>query len=201
MGLFGKKPMYKYKPLERVKIDIDAVNEAFIATNPQLNRFDKKEFCEFIGETDQYRIYIYQRTVGGIDGYFLRQDKASPKKVRYLGSARKHCGVFHGKIFTIDSFSPTNRIHHPLICKDIISGTQTEMKILSDKGFREFVASMHLYCQDVVHSLEVQNDEMVLEIYRYPADAVLTSDNYQEECIYHIHIKCVNGNFVAERVF
>jgi hypothetical protein len=202
MGLFGKKPMYKYKPLERVRIDIDKVNTTFLTTNPKLSSYEAKEYCELVGETDNYRVYIYQRKVSGFDGYFLRQEKASPKKVAYLGSARKHCCIFHDKLFTINSFSLTHRTYHPLICKDINTGVQTEMKILSDKGFREFIGtSMHLYCQDVVHSLEVQNDTMILEVYRYPADSTLTKETYHEESIYYIHIKYVNGQFVVERFY
>lgn len=202
MGLFSKKPMYKYKPLERVRIDIDAVNSKFIAANPKLNSYDEKEYCELIGETGTYRVYIYQRKASGFGGYFLRQEKTHSKKVAYLGSARKHCCVFHDKIFTIDSFSPTHQVSHPLICKDINTGVQTEMKILSDKGFREFIGtSIHLYCQDVVHSLAVQNDTMTLEVYRYPADSLLTKETYHEECIYFIRIKYVNGKFSVEREF
>lgn len=202
MGLLGKKPMYKYKPLERVRINIDAVNTAFLAANQKLSSYEAKEYCELIGETDSYRVYIYQRKASGFDGYFLRQEKASPKKVAYLGSARKHCCVFHDKLFTIDSFSPTHRVYHPLICKDINTGVQTEMKILSEKGFREFIGtSMHLYCQDVVHSLKVHNDVMTLEVYRYPADSVLTKETYHEEYIYHIHIKHTDGKFTITREF
>lgn len=202
MGLFGKKPMCKYKPLERVRINIDAVNSAFLASNPKLSSYEAKEYCELIGETDSYRVYIYQRKASGFDGYFLRQEKASPKTVAYLGSARKHCCVLHDKLFTIDSFSPTHSVYHPLICKDINTGVQTEMKILSEKGFREFIGtSMHLYCQDVVHSLKVDNNVMILEVYRYPADSVLTKETYHEECIYHIHIKCLNDKFTITREF
>lgn len=202
MGLFSKKPMYKYQPLEKVRIDIDAVNSAFLATNPKLSSYEAKEFCELIGETNNYRVYVYQRKVSGFDGYFLRQEKSNPKKVAYLGSARKHCCVFHDKLFTIDSFSPTHRVYHPLICKDINTGVQTEMKVLSDKGFREFIGnSMHLYCQDVVHSLGVHNDVMTLEVYRYPADSLLTKETYHEECIYLIHIRFTGGKFTIERVF
>ena len=202
MGLFAKKEMYKYKPLERVRINIDAVNAAFLAANPKLNSYDVKEYCEFVGETNNYRIYIYQRKVSGFGGYFLRQDKASPKKVAYLGSARKHSCVFHDKLFTIDSFSATQRTNHPLICKDINTGVQTEMQILSDKGFREHIGnSMHLYCQDVVHSLDVLNDVMTLEVHRYPADSVVIKETFIEECIYKIHIKYTDGKFTVEREF
>lgn len=202
MGLFGKKPMYKYKPLERVRINIDTVNSKFLSSAPKLSSYEAKEYCELIGETEKYRIYIYQRKVSGSDGYFLRQEKAAPSKVAYLGSARRHCCVFHDKLFTIDSFSPTHRVYHPLICKDINTGVQTEIKILSDKGFREFVGtSMHLYCQDVVHSISIQNDAMVLEVYRYPADSILTRETYHEECVYSIHIKHDNGRFTATRKF
>lgn len=202
MGLFGKKAMYKYKPLERVRINIDAVNNTFLATNPKLSSYEAKEYCELVGETNNYRIYVYQRKVSGFDGYFLRQEKSSPKRVAYLGTARKHCCVFHDKLFTINSLSATNQIYHPLICKDINTGVQTELKILSEKGFHEFVGtSMHLYCQDVVHSLEVHNDVMTLEVYRYPADSILTRETYHEECIYHIHIKHDNGKFFATKEF
>ena len=202
MGLFGKKPMYKYKPLERVRIDIDKVNATFLETNPQLSSYEAKEYCELVGETDNYRVYVYQRKMSGFDGYFLRQDKTFPKKVTYLGSARKHCCVFHNKLFTINPFSLTHRVNHPLICKDINTGIQTEMKVLSDKGFREFIGnSMHLYCQDVVHSLKIEDDTMILEVYRYPADTTLTRETYHEECIYHIHIKCAGEQFSVERIF
>ena len=132
MGIFIKKSMYNYKPLERVKIDIEAVNSAFLAKEQKLSSYEAKEYCEFIGETKDYRIYIYQRTVAGSGGYFLRQEKVTPKKVAYLGKARRHCGVFYDKIFTIDSFSPTGHAYHPLICKDVNTGVQTEIKVLSE---------------------------------------------------------------------
>lgn len=200
MGLFGKKPMYEYKPMQRVRINIDKVNAKFLATNPKLKSYEEKEYCELIGETSNYRIYIYQRKAGDYDGYFLRQDKASPKKVSYLGSARKHYCVFYNKLFTINSFSPTHRVHHPLICKDINTGIQTEMNLLSDKGFREFIGtSMHFHCQDVVRSLKLQNDVMTLEIHRYPADSTLTKELFHEESIYYIHIRYIDGNFIAEK--
>ena len=202
MRLFGKKSMYDYKPLERVKIDIDKVNSKFLATNPKLDSYEAKEYCELIGETNSYRVYIYQRTVSGFDGFLLRQDKASPKKVAYLGSARKHCCVFHDKVFTINAFSPTHRVYHPLICKDINTGIQTEMNIFSDKGFHEFIGtSMHLYCQDVIHSFEIKDDTLIIEVYRYPADSVLTRETYHEESIYYIYIKYVNNQLSVERVF
>lgn len=202
MGSFWKKPMYKYKPLERVKIDIDKVNSAFLATVSELSSYEAKEYCELVGETNNYRIYIYQRKVSGFDGYFLRQDKRSPKKVVYLGSARKHCCVFHDKLFTIDPLSLTHRVYHPLICKDINTGIQTEIKLLSDKGFYEFVGtSMHLHCQDVVHSLVVKDDTMILEVYRYPAGSILTRETYHEECIYYLHIKCAGEQLSVKRVF
>lgn len=196
MGLFQKKALYKYKPLERVRLDIDKVNKQFAEANPEIRSGDPKEYCEFIGETDSYCIYAYQRKASGLGGYFLRQEKASPKKVAYLGTARKHCCVFHGKLFTIDSFSPIGNTKHPLICKDINTGVQTVMNILSDQGFYEFIGpSMHFHCQDTIHSLSLRDDTMTLEVYRYPADSVLTGDTFHEECIYYIHIKYADGEF------
>ncbi len=201
MGLFGKKPMYKHKPLERVKINIEKVNTTFLATNPELKDYETKEYCELVGETNKYNIYVYQRKVSGFDGYFLRQDKTSLKKVEYLGSARKHCCVFHDKVFTINSLSLTGRAYHPLICKDINTGEQNEMSVLSDKSYGLLVGgSLHFYCQDAVHSLEVKDDTMILEVYRYPADTTLTRETYKEEVIYFIHIKYIDGQFVVERV-
>jgi hypothetical protein len=140
--------------------------------------------------------------VSGFDGYFLRQDKASPKKVVYLGSARKHCCVFHDKLFTINSLSLTGRAYHPLICKNINTGEQTEMNVLSDKSYGLLIGgNLHFYCQDVVHSLEVKENTMILEIHRYPADTTLTKETYKEESIYFIHIKYIDGQFVVERIY
>lgn len=196
MGLFMKKALYNYKPLERVRIDIDKVNEQFAEIDPALRSREPREYCEFIGETDSYRIYAYQRKASGSGGYFLRQEKASPRRVAYLGTAHKHCCVFHGKLFTIDSFSPIGSTKHPLICKDINTGAQTVINLLSDRGFYEFIGpSMHFYCQDTIHSLSLHDDTMTLEVYRYPADAVLTGDNFHEESIYYIHIKYADGEF------
>lgn len=191
MGIFFNKPLYKYNPLERVRIDIDKVKS-----------YDEKRSCDLVGETNDYRIYIYKENGAGIGRYFLRQEKTHPKRVAYLGRARGHYCVFHDKVFTIDSFSSTGHTRHPLICKDINTGAQTEMEILSPKGFYEFIGtSMHLYCQDVVQSIEVNNDVMTLKVCRYPAEATLTKDTYHKEFVYHIHIKRPGGNFVVEKEF
>lgn len=176
MGLFSKKPIYRCELLERYRID------------------PVKDGCKLLGETEQHRIFLYKyRSNGSVTGeHLLRQEKASPKKVVYLGRAKKHYCVFHNKVFMMDrTFPHINFLHPKLCCTDIITGHQTEIDILSKETTREFVAGMvYALCQDCVESMFLQDDKVVLEVKRSESTPFT----------FHIQIGYENGEFTFTRV-
>lgn len=173
MGIFGEKEIYKYRLLERYKKGVDG--------------------CQFVGETSAYRIYtLKHQTLSNT--YFLRQEKANPKKVVYLGRAHRNICVFHNKIYSIDRMSLTGRSYHPLFCTDIETGTRTEIAVLSKKQCHVLVpGSLHFYCQDMVESIKISGDAVVIEVNRYKEGV-----NYEKEFTYYIYIRHNGSSLVIE---
>ena len=176
--LFSReKSPYKHQPLERYKGYTDG--------------------AKLFGETDQYSIHVVYKRLSDeyqIPDFFLRQDKQHPKRVVYLGKAHIYNCLFHNKILSINGTSNTGRGFHPLYCIDVETGERTEMDILSRKMYYiQTPFSLHYYCQDVVKSMEYMGDAVVLSVTRYKENA-----NNEEEFAYRIHIRNVNGRFVAE---
>ena len=181
MGLFSPKPIYKYKMLEKYKVDIEQENEEFRRTDShhRLARY------KLIGETPLYHIYSF---FDG-DNYLLRQEKANPKKVVFFGNAKTNMCIYHNKLFAIDRMNNTSRTHHPLYCTDIVTGEISELSVLSDKGC---YFAMHLHCQDLVESMSIKDDVLILEVTRYKENS-----HSDEEFKYRVCICYKDGKFTV----
>ena len=164
MGLFSKKPIYQYDILDRYNINIEKFNANASKSFPQL------DYCRLLGETNRYNIFVFRDTNIAIHKkYLLRQDKAAPKKVVYLGEAQKFNCVFQNKIFLMDYTSGHIHYLHPnLICVDIETGKREAYDILSKRNICQLSAGMGAYfSQDCIDSISVQENTLVLGIIRY----------------------------------
>lgn len=212
MQLFKRKPkkenvpvekkIWDYKILEKYEIDIEKINEIFQNADPQLKQLKRIEYCEFLGETNTYRIYIYHYPNGSYcHKYLLRQEKAHLENIVYLGSAEEHICIFHENILEISSFSPDRTTHHPLICLNIETGKKEELNILSSDGILILIGHHgHSYCQDCVKSLLVENDIVKLKVLRYKKGSWISYDpdgtkHSEIEFIYEICISYENNEF------
>lgn len=193
MGLFGKKPIYRYKMFEKYKINIEQTNASFVSSNIKLNDYDVKEYCKKIGETSKYNIYVYQQQVNGMGGYLLRQEKAAPRKVVFMGQAKNKICVYQEKVFMIDRISRVGQTYHPLFCIDVENGNKTELDILSHKECYIVRSSFHIHSQDFVESITVDDGLMIMEVSRYKEKI-----DYEKDFTYHIQIRYVSGNFVPQ---
>lgn len=178
MALFGNKPIYKYHILERYRNSIDE--------------------CSIVGETSTYRILTLKH--GYSSTYFLRQDKKNPKKVVYLGPAHNKICVYRDTIISINRMSTTNSASHPFFFTDIATGERKSIKFLSDKTCRITVSDAttirsHIYCQDMVESIKIEDEAAVAEVTRYE------EDTYLEEFTYHIRIGHNGTNFTREYIY
>ena len=170
MALFGNKPIYQYRILERYRKSIDD--------------------CTLVGETSAYRILTIKH--GYSSTYFLRQDKKNPAKVVYLGPAHNKICVYHDTIISINRISNMNSADHPFFFTDIATGERKSFKLLSDKTCRITVEDgnmlrSHFHCQDMVESIKIEDGCAVVEVTRY------FEDTYVPEFTYHIRIGH-NGN-------
>ena len=172
MGLFGQKPIYKCKILERFKIDPYVLSQ-----------------CPLVGETPIYRIYSYKADSTS-STYLLRQEKVNPKKTVYLGHAKRNMCIYYDKIFAIDRINYTSRTYHPLYCTDISTGDKHELDVLSDKGC--YIA-MHWHCQDCVEAMNVYDEAVVLDVTRYKE-----SSHYEEEMKYQVIIRREENSLTKE---
>ena len=172
MALFGKKPIYKCKSLEKYKIDTYELSQ-----------------CQMVGETAAYNIYSYKADSTS-STYLLRQEKANLKKIVYLGQAKKNMCIYYDKIFAIDRINYTSRTYHPLYCTDIATGDKIELDVLSDKGC--YIA-MHWHCQDCVETMNICNDAVVLDVTRYKE-----SSHYEEELKYRVYIRREGNSLTKE---
>ena len=170
MGMFGRKPIYKCKILEKYK-----------TTQSELSR------CEKIGETPLFNIYNYR---DGSSTYLLRQEKANHNKVVYLGQAKRNMCIYNDKIFAIDRINYNSRTYHPLYCTDILTGKISEFEVLSDKGC--YIA-MHWHCQDCVELMTLDDDTIILDVTRYKE-----SSHYEEELKYRVYLRDNGGTLVKE---
>lgn len=168
MGLFGSKPIYKCRILEKYKIDIE------------------KENCDLVGETAQYRVYCFKADSTS-STYLLRQEKLNPKKVVYLGQAKNKMCVCGNKVYAINRINYTSRTTHPLYCIDIETGESRELPVLSDKGC--YIA-MHWHCQDCVESIALEDGAVVMDVTRYKENS-----HYEEELKYRVYIRYENGKY------
>ena len=171
MGLFGSKPIYKCRILEKYKVD------------------PEKEQCGLVGETVQYRIYRFKED-GISSTYLLRQEKSNPKKVVYLGQAKENMCICGNKLFAIDRINYTSRTNHPVYCIDVDTGESIELPVLSDKGC---YFAMHWHCQDCVESISLRDDTIILAVTRYREKS-----HGEEELRYRAHIRYENGRFSKE---
>lgn len=172
MGLFGQKPIYKYKTLERFRI----------------STFELEKF-KIIGETFEFKFYLYT-TDSLSNKYILRQEKNNPKNVVYFGEAKGNMSIYHNKLFCINRINHNSRTNHPLYCIDIYTGIYTELNVLSNKGC--YIA-MHWHCQDCVESMSVINNSLILEVTRYKEES-----HYEEEMKYKILITGEGNLFTKE---
>ena len=172
MALFGNKPIYKYRILERYRKSIDE--------------------CSVVGETGDYRVLTTKH--GYSSTHFLRQDKKNPKKVVYLGPAHDKICVYHDTIISINRRSTTNNTSHPFFLTNIATGERQKIKLLSDKACRITVNDAttirtHIYCQDMVESIKFEDGTAVAEVTRY------VEDTYLKEFTYYIRIGHNGTNF------
>lgn len=182
MGLFGNKPIYKYRVLDKYKVDIDKENE-------ELRQANQNERYIYVGETDVYRIYYFRGEIAS-NTYLLRQEKAQPKKVVYLGEAKDKMCICGNKLYIINRINYTSRTHHPLYCIDIDTGEKTELTVLSDKGC--YIA-LHWHCQDCVEAISTVGNSVVLDVTRYKENS-----HYEEECKYRISVQYKDGQFTKK---
>ena len=176
MNIFGNKPLYKYRILERYRKGVAG--------------------CTPVGGNSFYCIYTIKY---GTTTYLLRQKRSQPQNVVFLGSAYKHVVVSQNTVFTINPRSNTNQIKHPLFLIDIETGSRTTCDILSSKMQRlellrpDGDLSIHSYCQDVVDSLTLECNDVVLTVDRYREDA-----NNVIDYTYHIRLRYDGNRYVPE---
>lgn len=150
MGLFKKKPIYKYKKLQRCKVNVDKTDG----------------YCELLGSTDKYNVYVYSDQKADTQKYLLRQDRAKPKKVVYMGQAKSNRCVYKDKIYMIDRYSRVGYTYHPLFGVNIEDGSIVEYDVLSRKECYVVGGSFHIHSQDFVDSLSLEDGLMEMEVTR-----------------------------------
>ena len=188
MGLFGKKPLYKYKPLEKYKVDIEKENEEFRKTDP----YHRMVKYEVVGETSKYTIYCFKADATS-EKYLLRQEKCKAKNVVFLGRAKTNMCIFNNKVFAINRINYTSRTYHPLYCIDIETGICREIEVLSNKAC--YIA-MHYHCQDCVEQLMVNNEVLIMQVTRYKE-----SSHCEEECKYQVLLQYRGDTLLKEYRF
>lgn len=199
MGLFKQKPPYSCKILERYKIDIEKTNQFYKEGRITEETFGKREYCELVAESNDYRFYSYQTYSDGSGGYILRQEKTSPKKVVYFGECKKFNCVFKGVLFQVNASGEIGRFG--ITGRNIIDGSLTRFKWLSEKSDMIVINGFgRMYSQDTVKAVRVENDKMIFEVSRCKSSSN-EADPYDREAEYILVIEYASGKFKANAIF
>lgn len=202
MGLFKQKPPYSCKILERYKIDIEKTNQFYKQGRITEESFGEREYCELVAESNDYRFYNYRTYSDGSGGYILRQEKASPKKVVYFGSCKRHNCVFRGYLFQVDArgTSGFGGEQFGITARNIIDGSKISFNWLSQKYIYSQGYRGHAPSQDAVNSVEVNGDKLIFKVTRYKSDSK-DFDEYDRNADYELIVQYVSGKFKANAIF
>ena len=199
MGLFKQKPPYSCKILERYKIDIEKTNQFYKEGRITEESFGKREYCELVAESNDYRFYSYQTYSDGSGGYILRQEKSAPKKVVYFGECKKFNCVFKGVLFQVNAAGEIGRFG--ITGRNIIDGSLTRFKWLSEKSNMIVINGFgRMYSQDTVKAVRIENDKMIFDVSRCKSSSN-EADPYDREAEYTLVVEYASGKFKANAIF
>ena len=202
MGLFKQKPPYSCKILERYKIDIEKTNQFYKQGRITEESFGEREYCELVAESNDYRFYNYRTYSDGSGGYILRQEKASPKKIVYFGTCKRHNCVFKGYLFQVNArgTSGFGGEQFGITARNIIDGSKISFNWLSQKYIYSQGYRGHAPSQDAVNSVEVNGDKLIFKVTRYKSDSK-DFDEYDRNADYELIVQYVSGKFKANAIF
>lgn len=197
--LFKTKKIYEYKPMEKVKIDIDAA-----LNNPSPKN---REYCKLFAETNEYNFYMYEAYSDESGGYVLRQRKSKPKDIVFLGNHKQLACVFEDFLFQTEHTGERGRFY--IQATNIENGV-TEYYDWLGKGNHYITPGGYgrFYCQDIINEMYVENKKLIFNITRIKSNTneiyrtlgyKQYVDEYDYDMDYKLEVTLENGAFYLNR--
>ena len=204
MGLFSRKEIYKYKVLQKYKIDIESTNRAFQENKTSDKDWRGREYCELVAENDNYQFYGYKTYSDHSGGYILRREKRNPKNIVFFGESKVFNCAFHDYLFQVNHSFELGR--PGITGRNINNGSLIRFNWLSKKAVYIVINGYgRFYSQDSGKDLFIKDGKLVFKISRKksydPYHKDTTPDKYDIDTEYDLVVEYVAGEYKVTRVF
>lgn len=147
------KEIWDYKMLEPYPINIDLVI--------QQGKNEHGKLSSIMIQNKDYCFYRYCSYPDNSGGYVLRRNKKNLQELVYFGENMQLCCIYHDYLFQVDHHSKVGGQFY-IVCTDIFTGDQNKYELFG-KGSNW---THHVYCQDSVDEMYVENDELIIKVHR-----------------------------------